>query len=477
MSKPRLFLGLSFILVLPLVATVPATANDVTITDVTVAAEDPVNDYILVEFNLSWDNSWRIQNGDIETWDAVWLFMKYRETPTGPWMHATLGLTGHVLPGGATIDVPSDQKGAFVYRSAVGTGTFDLTGVQLRWDYGTDGLPDDAENIDVAVFGIEMVYIPEGAFAAGSGGTENGAFILTTINTADATVAPTGLGELDGKAGGYPDGQTAPYNASWPNGYAAFYMQKYEISQGQYADFLNKLTFEQKNNRFPNATTNRHTISSSPGPVYSASVPDRACNMVSEEDGKAYMDWAALRPMTELEFEKASRGTVPPVGNEYAWGSTNLHATSYVVTNDGLPDATVDAGSATGNASYDVTDGALNGPVRVGIFAASSVSPTREEAGSSLYGVMELSGNLRERAINLASTEGKGFTPVHGDGSLTLQGLANESTWPTAISLGFRGGSWFDNADRIRVSDRAQIGHFATHRDSYFGFRGVRSAP
>jgi hypothetical protein len=35
--------------------------------------------------------------------------------------------------------------------------------------------------------------------------------------------------------------------------------------------------------------------------------------------------------MTELEYEKACRGPLMPVANEYAWGTTTISATTAIV--------------------------------------------------------------------------------------------------------------------------------------------------
>jgi len=467
-------------------------ANNLTISNVLVTGQDTANDFILLQFDITWDNSWRVTSAGPNTptnWDAAWVFMKY-QVAGGAWQHATLNTSVSTLASTLAfiIDRPSDGRGVFVYRSTDGTGPVSFTGVQLVWDYGKDGLSDDEPDVEVQVLGIEMVYVPEGAFAAGSGGSESAAFTLTTINTADATVEPTGIGSLGGEAGGYPTGQIAP-NASWPNGFAAFYIQKYEISQGQYAEFLNLLTMTQAGNRFPDENGSaRHTISSDGGspPTYTAGAPDRACNFINWAGGAAYADWAGLRPMTELEYEKASRGTRPPVADEFAWGTTNLHTLTYTITvsTDGTPDETVsNPGSGTGNAHHISTRGP-SGPLRVGIFAASfdPLSPTREEAGATFYGVMEMSGNLLEIPVTIGRPEGRLFEGTHGDGVLTTTppfGDANADTWPgsNAVGVGFRGGAWGSVLSILRVSARNIAATQVAGRSFVFGFRAVRSAP
>ena len=71
-------------------------------------------------------------------------------------------------------------------------------------------------------------------------------------------------------------------------------------------------------------------------PVYTARLPFRTCNFLSWQDGYAYAGWAGLRPMTELEFEKACRGPLNPVPHEHAWGSTEMVIASDL-QDEGLP--------------------------------------------------------------------------------------------------------------------------------------------
>ncbi|MFZ4547180.1 MAG: formylglycine-generating enzyme family protein [Bacteroidales bacterium] len=451
------------------------TANNIQVSNTKLTRQNTTNDYTLVQFDLTWENSWRTSSAP-NNWDAAWVFVKYR-VGSGDWQHATLNSTGHSVGSGTgtTITPASDGTGAFIYRSANGTGTFSITGAQLRWNYGTNGVADDA-TVEVKVFAIEMVYVPQGAFAAGSGGSESSAFTLTTINTANATTAPAGTGSLGGQAGGYPTGQTAPDNASWPNGYRAFYCMKYEISQQQYVDFLNTLTTTQAANLYSSSSTDyRYGITDAVG-VYSTTNPYVACNFLSWMDGAAYMDWSGLRPMTELEFEKACRGTVAPVANEYAWGNTTATAANNI-TNGGAANETTNTSGANAVFGYQTN---VQGPMRVGVFAKSAT--TRAESGASYYGIMELSGNLWERPVTVSNATGRAFTGVHGNGVLSANGHANETAWPGltsgevtgATGSGLRGGYWFNVATLMRASDRN--GAAITYTNRYYGngFRGVR---
>jgi len=485
-------------------------ANNINVSNIrvtgqnTTAGENNPANYTLVQFDLSWENSWRTSSAP-NNWDAAWVFVKYR-VGSGDWQHAWLNNTGHssgtgtsatidaglLTPGTAFHATTNPALGVFIYRSADGTGNFSITGAQLRWNYGANGVADNA-TVDVKVFAIEMVYVPAGNFYVGSGGTETSAFYMYPTTTNPYQITGEGaitVGTTDGNlyypSSTYGGDQSGPIPANFPKGYAAFYCQKYEISQQQYVDFLNTLTSAQASTRYPNATTNRHAITVSGG-VYSTTNPYVACNFLSWMDGAAYSDWAGLRPMTELEFEKACRGLETPVANEYAWGTATVAGNAYTLENDNATNEGIASNysTSTGNASYDITDGSIDGPLRVGIFAANADNQGRITAGASYYGIMELSGNLWERAVTVGNATGRDFTGLHGNGALSTNGHANETAWPGltsgevtgATGSGFRGGLWNGNAAYMRVSGRYNAANTNTARGNRYGFRAVRVAP
>lgn len=506
-----------------LLANTLAVGNNIQVSNVQLVNHDVPSTTVDVQFDIQWENSWRVSYPPAN-WDAAWVFVKYRLHSTGQWQPVLLNVTGNVAPSGSLLSiglldptaafdpVTNPGVGAFLHRSADGSGAFALNGVKLQWNYGSIGYVDIAE---VKVFAIEMVNVPQGAFAAGSGGTEPNAFTLTTINTGVATVAPGGSGSLGGQAGGYPTGQAAPANASWPNGYKAFYCMKYEISQQQYVDFLNTLSRDQQNTRTGTdvsgmGITNRYVMSNSSINLFrngircDATLPALpaavtfycdgngngtggeaadgqwiACNYLSWGDLAAYLDWSGLRPMTELEFEKACRGDLMPVADEYPWGATLIATGPYSLTNGDAANEFVAAGYSNnlGNASFNATTGGI-GPVRVGIFAASNGNSGRVTSGASYYGIMELGGNVVERLVTMGNPSGLAFAGNHGNGQLDVPGEANVLAWPdpTALGAGLRGGDWSGGASKVRTSDRSLAAFGSSVRGSAMGGRGVRSA-
>ncbi len=439
--------------VLMLLITVNANANNLQISNVSKASINMTDDCLMIQFDISWDNSWRTSTAPYN-WDATWLFVKYR-IDGGEWQHASLNITGsnHTAPAGSTIYGVTDGTGVFIYRSANGTGTNTWTSTQLRWEYGTDGVADNAENIEIKIIGIEMVYIPQGSFYLGSGGNENNHFYEypTTANpyivsSENAVTVGTANGNLYYTSdNSYAGDQTGPIPADFPKGYDSFYCMKYEITQGQYAEFLNLLTATQADNRYYSTTSYRYTISGT-HPNFTAGAEDRACNYLSWADGTAYCDWSGLRPMSEPEFVKACRGPETPVVNEFAWGNTNIASSAYTLENNN----TANEGIATnysvteGNISYSTTDGSINGPLRVGIFAAHPDNSGRTTSGAAYYGIMEMSGNLWERCVTVGNPAGRSFTGANGDGALTTDGNANMTNCPdeTGLGSGFLGGDW-----------------------------------
>jgi formylglycine-generating enzyme required for sulfatase activity len=486
---------LSALLFAVIFTTSTSFANNISVTNVTVTNQDVSDDYVIVQFDLSWDNSWR----DGINWDAAWVFLKY-QVSGDVWKHATLGTFGHTAPSGCSIDAVTDGKGVFIHRSEDGTGTFSPMGIRLRWEYGLDGMNDGA-NVTIDVLAVEMVYIPSGEFAAGDGGSGRGRFTLTTINTSDATVAPSGTGSLGGQAGGYPTGQTAPSNNSWPNGYNSFYCMKYEVSQEQFVAFLNTLTYDQQVSRTaeaPNSVagtramttvTNRRSgikiqspgISSSTPAVYACDLSEDgtydqyndgqnvACNFLTWMDGTAYADWAALRPLTELEFEKACRGAGQiPVINELVWGTLNCVAVTTFINSGQSDEASGTSGANCNNGYVPYT------PIRVGAFATSSSN--REESGAGYYGNMELGGNMYEWCVRMGFSA---YANTAGNGELDSAGNPDVGSWPTDsnIGAGCRGGALYSDTPDMGISDRRTINYYPTTRCDNNGWRCVRSAP
>ncbi len=456
-------------------AAVSALANNIVVTNVTIL--NAANGLADIRFDLSWDNSWHnswTENGgslNVTNWDAAWVFVKFRASG-GRWQHAILNASGHVATGGTQIELGTNMLGqpvgAFVHRTADGNGTLTCTAMSLKWNYAATGL-GGTNAVDVSVQAIEMVYIPQGAFYVGSGGTESYAFYAGTNPaqpyqiTSEAAIT-VGTNGLNYSGGGDLQG---PIPAAYPKGYNAFYMMKYEISQGQYTDFLNFLDPGMAPNRFMNAYGSyRNTISQN-GLLYTCDAPDRACNYIGWSDLMTYLKWAALRPMDELEFEKACRGPLYPVPNEYPWGDTLFTSMTGFNGLDGSGTETAKPANANVNIS------GIGGPVRVGIFATATSA--RHDAGAGYYGVMNLADNLNELVVTAGDTTGRAFINEPGDGNE----WTSASTWPNspyAYGQEVRGGCWA-SVSQSQVSDRSIGLWYDGRRYSTAGGRGVRTAP
>jgi formylglycine-generating enzyme required for sulfatase activity len=472
-------------------------ANNVNITNVVVNGNS-------ISFNISWDNSWRVEAQPANN-DAIWVIVKRRDCGSIDYRHQDISNTAtHSFGAPLMGTTVSDQKGIFIHRDAPGVGNIVNVPVTLVFH---NPLPGD---YDFKVIGIEMVLVPSDSFQVGDGSASNGAlaasgtsllqaFRITSENAIQTTGiigVPTRL-SFQGTACGTSNLGSIPN--TYPKGFNAFYAMKYEISLGQYLDFLNSVSGAAGSAALHGYTTpngGRNPVNGN-YPFYTTTTPNRACDSISWAGLLAYLDWTALAPMSEFEFEKLCRGINGAVVNEYAWASTTFNDIDSLL-NDGLPNETPDTSNGIFlGTPVNILDGLENnnalGPFRCG-FPATPLTTMRIQVGGSFYGAMELSGNVAERvvaAFNSANcADIHNFTRAHGDGEISGAGFADVTSWPSTTIVnsiepfaGIKGGAWNQVASLAKVSDRSLIypaNRTAANlfgRRAGLGGRGVRRAP
>lgn len=477
-----------------------AHANNLTIGAPTVSGAN-------IQFSIAWDNSW-FATLSPANWDGVWVFVKRQACSDNLWTHSLVSnvSANHSVTGGILqVDAVPDGMGVFIRRAAPGNGNISAATVTLALQTPANGVDN------FQVFGIEMVNIPQGDFFIGDnpGGSGSNAFGFRTtlITNAIQTAGIGGAGNYKANGGW---GSTTPLPGSFPLGWNSFYCMKYEISQEQYVSFLNSLTFTQQIARtavhpasapgtlaFSNpAAPSRNRIeirtsgitATSPA-VYANDLnnngtynePDDgqniACNWLAWSDLLAYLDWAALRPMTEFEFEKVCRGASPaPLLGEYAWNAVSLtQAISSSINSSGTASET---STAAGN-GLCVYGGNYtnNGPLRCGFAAGTATN--KAQAGSTWFGVMEMSGNVWEQCVGGYNFNYSSFTTACGDGTLTTAGIANVLNWPPAgggqAGGVIRGGGYDSPPINLTISDVGLMTYTGNQgRVGTIGGRGVR---
>jgi len=469
---------ISLALLLLLCCFVQLQANNVQLSNIALTGQNTVSDFTMVNFGISWENSWRTNTNE-SNYDGAWVFVKFRKKNSSNWQHATMNYVspgsaaacGHTQPAGSIIKTPADGKGIWIYRAGFGQGNNNFTGGQLRWNYGVDGVLDN-DSVEVRVFAVEMVYVPQGGYYLGSGGSESYHFrdgavdTYYPINSENAITCGNAAGNLwTASNGAYWFTGTLP--AAFPKGYNAVWIMKYEFSQQQYIDFLNNIDY----NKFVtnNSYSGAYTIGSHPN--LSAANPAQTMGYISINNVLAWLDWAALRPFTELEFEKACRGSNQvPIANEYAWGNTTISEVSGAINGGTATETWV-----SGNCNYTNSVGS---GIRCGALATGS--STRTSSGATYYGIMEMSGNMYEWCVSGGDAVGRAFTGAHGDGNLTASGNHNTANWPSpsgaADGLAIRGGAAASSTAQCGISDRIYGSYPYPSSNSYnLGGRGART--
>jgi formylglycine-generating enzyme required for sulfatase activity len=417
--------------------------------------------------------------------------------------------------------------GIFIYQPAGDrVGSVVIDSLSILWKSG-DHSPAENTSIntyDIQVVAVEMVNIPTSGYYLGDGvssyyfrnPTDANKPIYINSNSMNILAEQGGLYQLTPNSGG-----AANISNNFPIGYDSYWAMKYEISQEQYMQFLNTLSRSSQRYRIATAITpatsnvsNVYIMANSASLQYRNAIvcepvipvggdpvvfkmdyngnrvyneaddgANIACNYLSAHDITAYLDWAALRPLTEFEYEKMARG--PYIGSygysyQKAWGTATINEVTGITN----PGTATEASSNTGQGICVYNDNAsVAGPLRCG-FASNASTADRYTCGASFYGIFELSGNVREPYMGIWNNTNSddNFGGESGDGLLNETGDANQASWPqgadgsgtTQTYIYYRGGDWrITDPNAMTISYRNGWDP-TTQRYDYTGGRGGR---
>jgi formylglycine-generating enzyme required for sulfatase activity len=452
-------------------------ATDITISNIIFQDHHLSSDSgeISVTFTVGWENSWN----NSKNHDAAWIFFKFKNHIGDRMMRhgiikkaspKVVEVYSGVKP---SIYLPEDQTGIMIYPGNVYRGTVSYR-MEVKIDASKLESIEKGKQIFGNVFGIEMVYIPKGEFFVGNkdpDAQKNAAAIhdpfskeAYLIRSEDSIMIGTqknNLWYINNGESEYRGDAKGVLAEKFPKGFQSFFIMKYELTDGQYCSFLNTIG--------PYYSSERANIGSilyekDGGSIYKkdneykTNRPNTPAIFLSIDDHMAFADWAALRPMTELEYEKACRGPKSAILYDFPWGTNTRKKVIRYRNGEGLH-----------------FENLLN---------ESMLSDQNLELfGASFYWVMDLNKSLWERCVTIGNKKGRSFEGSHGDGHLTgYYGNADNKDWPNRLEggLSYRGGGTYGygtvGSPEGYVSERTFGAWGDGPRTVAYGFRAVRSA-
>ena len=303
---------------------------------------------------------------------------------------ATISLRFDGTPTGVSVNVGKSTVigHIVVIRGPFRLGDLDLT---VKWD---DGRQPFTYTVNVET-PEGMVFIPAGEFQMGSNdGTEDEQPVHTV--------------HLD-----------------------AFFMDKYEVNNAKYREFI-LVNLSWQKGRIRSRYHNGDYLKTWSGNNYPSGRANHPVTYVSWYAAMAYAQWAGKRLPTEAEWEYAARGGL--AGKKYPWGNT-------ISPND---------------ANYDA--GPHGAP-----YAANG------------YGLYNMAGNVEEWCLdeydaNFYAGSRNSRNPISG---VSLSYILEEFVKiPTSSWRVSRGASWRDSAQVLRVANRSFLP--PDHSGVSLGFRCVQ---
>jgi len=232
----------------------------------------------------------------------------------------------------------------------------------------------------------------------------------------------------------------------------SFYLDRFEVTNGDYFEFVQATGHRMPENAQPSATLWAHGF---PLPH----IRTHPVVNVSWEDAVAYCRWADKRLPTEAEWEKAARGTD---GHRYPWGNewdfTKANSASY------WAGRTVDFQSGVDWEAFWVKGDGARIAKEHGVLGEILTMPTGSfPSGLSPYGIHDLAGNVAEWVQDWYDPNYYRSAPL------------NDPPGPVRGAIkAMRGGSWLKPAVSLRTTDRDW--GLMDSRPSGTGFRCAKDA-
>ena len=249
------------------------------------------------------------------------------------------------------------------------------------------------------------------------------------VNAQDMVLIPAGEFRMGGS-----ENNEKPVHSVYVD---AFYMDKYEVTNEQYAEFLNA------KGKHAEGGITWYDIDESLSRIEFVSGVHRVktgyenhpVTMVSWYGAMAYADWAGKRLPTEAEWEKAARGGL--AGQKYPWGNT------------------IDSTKANYNRH-------INDTTAVGTYPANG------------YGLHDMAGNVLEWCLDGYDVDFYAISSARNplSGANSIKWLM-ENYQDIKSSRVLRGGSCYDAEQLLRVAFRAP--NTPSYPTVDIGFRCVKA--
>lgn len=350
-------------------------------------------------------------NPAISSSQPIWIFVKYSSNGGLTWKDTDDLDQGDDWSAGGQTGTSTVNQNLSGDVGIVNSGG--AKSITWTWGAGGTGLSSTAM-VRVRVYAVEMCLVEaDASFAMGGDGGNN------AITSGTANIA-------------------------------AFYIQKYPVTNRMYVDFLNEVgnvhdDVADANHDYWNDLQNDATRG---GISISGSIPNAAWSVVAGREDwpvigvnwfNAYdmTRWMGLIPPTEEQWEKACRGTGGAGGSTYSWGSSPVASTNLCNMN-----GTFSPGRPCDVNNFEATwaDSGLANP----------------------YEIFEMTGNVWEW------TDTQSYTGVYDP---SKSGITYASPPANVIN---RGGSWGVSGTYLYGSARATNAAY-TLRSTYTGIRGVKN--